>query len=174
MCIRDSDHVVQPFDDEHQVERDASTNFSMFELHIDSIDVQLSLSRWFDGRGLLHTMDVRGVRGIVDRRHVFWDPDRPYDPRKARRTAKTNDIDLDSFTVEDFLVTLYQPGDFRAFNVSIFHARIPRLRAQWLFYDLLNADSITGQVDGCLFSLHKPQSVYHLSLIHISEPTRPY
>ena len=37
------DHVVQPFDDEHQVERDASTNFSMFELHIDSIDVQLSL-----------------------------------------------------------------------------------------------------------------------------------
>lgn len=155
------DHVVQPFDDEHQVERDASTNFSMFELHIDSIDVQLSLSRWFDGRGLLHTMDVRGVRGIVDRRHVFWDPDRPYDPSKARRTAKTNDIDLDSFTVEDFLVTLYQPGDFRAFNVSIFHARIPRLRAQWLFYDLLNADSITGQVDGCLFSLHKPQSVYH-------------
>lgn len=155
------DHVVQPFDDEHKVERDANTNFSMFELHIDSIDVQLSLSRWFDGRGLLHTMDVRGVRGIVDRRHVFWDPDVPYDPRKARRTAKTNDIDLESFTVEDFLVTLYQPGDFRAFNVSIFHARIPRLRAQWLFYDLLNADSITGQVDGCLFSLHKPQSVYH-------------
>jgi distribution and morphology protein 31 len=36
---------------------------------------------------------------------------------------------------------------------------MPRLRRQWLFYDLLSADRITGQVDGCLFSLHKPQSI---------------
>lgn len=151
------DHVVGS---PRKIERDARTNFSMFELRIDSIDVQLSLTRWLDGRGFLHKMDVRGVRGIVDRRHVFWDSSKPYDPRQARRTAKANDIDLDLFTIEDFLITLYQPGDFRPFNVSIFNARIPRLRAQWLFYDMLNADSITGQIDGCLFSLHKPQSVY--------------
>ena len=160
-----SDHIVSPL---HQQEspssgpkQDPHKNFSMFELHIDSIDVQLSLSRWLDGRGFLHKMDVRGIRGVIDRRHVFWDANRPYNPREARRKAKPNDIDLESFTVEDFLVTLYQPGDFRPFNVSIFDARIPRLRAQWLFYDLLNADSMTGQVDGCLFSLHKPQSVHH-------------
>lgn len=36
---------------------------------------------------------------------------------------------------------------------------MPRLRRQWLFYDILSADRITGQVDGCLFSLHKPQSI---------------
>lgn len=141
--------------------RSASTNFSMFELRVDSIDVQLSLSRWFDGHGLLQKMDMRGLRGIIDRRHVFWDPDVPYDPRKARRHARPNDFDLELFTVEDMLVTVYQPGDFRPFNVSIFQARMPRLRTQWLFYDLLNADYISGQLDGCLFSLHKPQSVDH-------------
>lgn len=156
------DHLVRPLHDEHKKrEHHAETNFSMFELRVDSIDVQLSLRRWLDGHGFLHKMDVRGIRGIVDRRHVFWDPNVPYDPRLARRTPKPNDIDLDSFTIEDFLVTVYQPGDFRPFNVSIFNASFPRLRTQWLFYDMLNADCMTGQIDGCLFSLHKPQSVYH-------------
>lgn len=61
--------------------------------------------------------------------------------------------------MHDLLVTIYQPSAFRPFNFSIFDATVPKLRKQWLFYDLLSADSITGQVDGCLFSLHKPQSV---------------
>lgn len=134
-------------------------NFSLFELHVDAIDVQLSLSRWLDGRGLLRTVAMRGVRGIVDRRSVFFDPEVPYDPRAARRRERPGDINLDSFELDDFLVTVYQPDDFRPFNLSIFSLRMPRLRAQWLFYDLLNADSITGQIDGCLFSLHHPQSV---------------
>ncbi|WFD18740.1 Mitochondrial distribution and morphology protein 31, mitochondrial precursor [Malassezia caprae] len=157
------DHLVRPIreEDAKKHESHSDTNFSMFELRVDSIDVQLSLRRWLDGHGFLHKMDVRGIRGIVDRRHVFWDPNVPYDPRRARRTPKPNDIDLDSFTIEDFLVTVYQPGDFRPFNVSIFNASFPRLRTQWLFYDMLNADSMTGQLDGCLFSLHKPQSAYH-------------
>lgn len=159
--------VVSPMSNEEPAtqaqEKRHDKNFSMFELRIDSVDVQLSLSRWLDGHGIIHKAELRGVRGIIDRRNVFWDPDVPYDPRKARRKGRPNDFDLDSFRVEDFLVTVYQPGDFRPFNMSIFEMNVPRLRTQWLFYDLLNADSITGQVDGCLFSLHKPQSVQYTS-----------
>lgn len=33
------------------------------------------------------------------------------------------------------------------------------LRKQWLFFDMLSAESITGQVDNCLFSLHRPQTI---------------
>lgn len=159
--------VVSPMGHEElttsQEEEKRNKNFSMFELRIDSLDVQLSLSRWFDGRGFIHAAEMRGVRGVIDRRNVYWDPNVPYDPRASRRKAKPGDLDLDSFRMEDFLVTVYQPGDFRPFNASIFEMRVPRLRIQWLFYDLLNADSITGQIDGCLFSLHKPQSVQHTS-----------
>lgn len=136
-----------------------NTNFTMFDLQVDSIDVTLSLSRWFDGKGLIEDAVIKGVRGIVDRRNVFWDPDKPYDPKAARRTPKHGDFELESVVVEDFLVTVYQPNDFRPFNFSVFSARIPKLRKQWLFYDLLSAEAITGQVDGCLFSLHKPQSI---------------
>jgi distribution and morphology protein 31 len=88
---------------------------------------------------------------------VHWDPEKPYDPRAARREPRHGDFHLTSLELQDLLVTVYQPGDFRPFNYSIFNASVPRLRKQWLFYDLLSADSITGQVDGCLFSLHKPQ-----------------
>lgn len=45
------------------------------------------------------------------------------------------------------------------YTFSIFNADIPRFRKQWLFYDLMSAESVTGQVDNCLFSLHKPQSI---------------
>ncbi|WFC94961.1 hypothetical protein MBRA1_001599 [Malassezia brasiliensis] len=161
------DEVVSPLGHEELTllpeEEKHDKNFAMFELRIDSLDVQLSLRRWLDGHGLIHAAEMRGVRGIVDRRNVFWDPDVPYDPRQSRRKPKPGDLDLASFRMEDFLVTVYQPGNFRPFNASIFEMRVPRLRLQWLFYDLLNADSITGQIDGCLFSLHKPQSVQHTS-----------
>ncbi|PWZ03259.1 hypothetical protein BCV70DRAFT_229574 [Testicularia cyperi] len=158
------EEVAPPMSDEARgedlIEDDSvNTNFTMFDLQVDSIDVTLSLSRWFDGKGLIEDAVVRGVRGIVDRRNVFWDPERPYDPKAARRQPSHGDFELESLVVEDFLVTVYQPNDFRPFNFSIFSAHIPKLRKQWMFYDLLSADSITGQVDGCLFSLHKPQSI---------------
>ncbi|PWN53525.1 hypothetical protein IE53DRAFT_383959 [Violaceomyces palustris] len=158
----EEEEVAPPMSDEARGEdegEDVDTNFTMFDLSVDSIDVTLSLSRWLDGKGLVEDAVVKGVRGIVDRRNVFWDPDQPYDPRSARRKASPGDFHLESLQVEDFLVTVYQPNDFRPFNFSVFSARIPRLRKQWLFYDLLSADAITGQVDGCLFSLHKPQTM---------------
>lgn len=160
MPFGDNEEVAPPITSESSETRH-ETNFSLFDLHVDSFDVQLSLSRWLDGRGILRTVAMRGVRGIVDRRNVFWDPEVPYDPRAARRRERPGDIDLENFEVEDLLVTVYQPGDFRPFNFSIFNMHTPRLRAQWLFYDLLNSDAITGQIDGCLFSMHHPQSMRH-------------
>ncbi|KAF6767328.1 hypothetical protein PSEUBRA_004030 [Kalmanozyma brasiliensis GHG001] len=158
------EEVAPPMSDEARGEDLAeddsvNTNYTMFDLQVDSIDVTLSLSRWFDGKGLIEDAVIRGVRGIVDRRNVFWDPARPYDPKAARREPRHGDFELECLNIEDFLVTVYQPNDFRPFNFSIFSAHIPKLRKQWLFYDLLSADSITGQVDGCLFSLHKPQNI---------------
>ena len=73
---------------------DDDINYSMFDLNVDSIDVTLSLWRWFDGKGLVEDAVVKGVRGVLgrlfifsrcafiltkflDRRSVRWDPDHP-------------------------------------------------------------------------------------------------
>ena len=41
------------------------TNYTQFDLTIDSIDVTLSLWRWLDGKGLVEDAVIKGVRGIL-------------------------------------------------------------------------------------------------------------
>ncbi|KAG8214109.1 putative mitochondrial distribution and morphology protein 31 [Butyriboletus roseoflavus] len=142
-----------------QSHADDDVNYSMFDLNIDSIDVTLSLKRWLDGKGLIEDAVVKGVRGVLDRRSVFWDPENPLDPAAFRSVAHPGDFELHSLQLEDVLVTVYQPGNFRPYTASIFRADIRTLRKQWLFYDFLHADNVVGQFDNCLFSLHKPQSI---------------
>ncbi|KAH7888932.1 mitochondrial distribution and morphology proteins-domain-containing protein, partial [Phlebopus sp. FC_14] len=134
-------------------------NYSMFDLNIDSIDVTLSLRRWLDGKGLVEDAVVKGVRGVLDRRSVFWDPEHPLDPAAFRHVARPGDFELNSLQLEDVLITVYQPGEFRPYTASIFRADMRSLRKQWLFYDFLRAENVVGQFDNCLFSLHKPQSI---------------
>ncbi|TFK70578.1 hypothetical protein BDN72DRAFT_795132 [Pluteus cervinus] len=133
-------------------------NMSFFDLNIDSVDVTLSLWRWLDGRGLVEDAVVKGVRGILDRRSVVWDPENPLDPAAFRHPSQPGDFELESFQLEDLLVTVYQ-ANFRPYTASIFRADIKCFRKRWLFYDFLCAENVVGQFDNCLFSLHKPQSI---------------
>lgn len=41
------------------------TNYTQFDLTIDSIDVTLSLWRWLDGKGLVEDAVIKGVRGVL-------------------------------------------------------------------------------------------------------------
>ena len=81
------------------------------------------------------------------------------DPAAFRSVARPGDFELHSLQLEDVLVTIYQPGNFRPYTASIFRADIRTLRKQWLFFDFLRAENVVGQFDNCLFSLHKPQSI---------------
>lgn len=95
----------------------------------------------------------------IDRRFVYWDPEKPLDPKDFRHPSRPGDFELESFQVEDLLVTIYQPSSFRPHTFSIFRADLKTFRKRWLFYDILSADNIVGQFDNCLYSLHKPQSI---------------
>lgn len=144
------------------VDGEEDTNYSMFDLNVDSIDVTLSLSRWFDGKGLVEDAVVKGVRGVLDRRNVHWDPNHPPQPADYRHPTPpgTESFHLRSLQLSDVLITIYQPSHFRPYTFSIFRAEINGgLRKRWLFYDLLGAEGMVGQFDGCLFSLHRPQSI---------------
>ncbi|GAA5908284.1 hypothetical protein JCM8208_000366 [Rhodotorula glutinis] len=139
--------------------REMVAQWTHFHLSIDTVEVSLSLGRWLDGKGLIKDAAVRGVRGVIERSHITYDPNAPKDRFAYRNKPKPGDFWLEGLQIEDFLVTIYQPENFRPYTFSIFHADIPRFRKQWLFYDLMSADSMTGQCDNCLFSLHRPQSI---------------
>ncbi|KAJ8608372.1 hypothetical protein MRB53_039712 [Persea americana] len=99
--------------------------------------------------------------GVIDRTHVK--PRREQvDPRTFRREHKVGDFEIDGFKLDDVLLTIYQPNNFRPFQVSVFNCELPRLRKQWLFYDILSANNISGSLDNSLFTIH-PRQVHNYS-----------
>lgn len=144
-----------------QAEKDApveeeDTNYTQFDVSIDTVNVTLSFSKWFNGKGLLKDVDIKGIRGVIDRTSVHTVEG--VDPRSYKHEHSPGDFELDSFRMEDLLVTIYQPDGFRPFPVSIYSCELPQLRKQWLFYDFLSANIMSGSFDGSLFTVHPRQT----------------
>lgn len=143
-------------------EDDDDGNYTQFDVTIDTVNVTLSFIKWWNGKGLLKDVEVKGVRGVVDRTSVHWDYSEDLDPLSYRHEHNPGDFELDYFKMEDLLVTVHQPDGFRPFSVSIFSCELPQLRKQWLFYDFLSASHMSGSFDGSLFTIH-PRQVHGVS-----------
>ncbi|ROW13963.1 hypothetical protein VPNG_04059 [Cytospora leucostoma] len=131
-------------------------NYTQFDVTISEVNVTLSFAKWWNSKGPLRDVEVKGVRGVVDRTSVFWG-DEKRDPLSYRHTYQPGDFEIEHFKLEDLLVTVHQPGGFRPFSVSIFSCELPQLRKQWLFYDWLSASHMSGSFDGSLFTIHPKQ-----------------
>ncbi|KAF4538506.1 Mitochondrial distribution and morphology protein family [Lasiodiplodia theobromae] len=105
-------------------------NYTQFDLTINTVNVTLSFTKWFNGKGLLRDVEIKGIRGVVDRTHLIT-PDEYIDPRSYKHEHQPGDFELDSFKMEDLLVTVYQPDGFRPFPHS-------RIRIDGLSIDHLN------------------------------------
>ncbi|OGE58371.1 hypothetical protein PENARI_c001G03658 [Penicillium arizonense] len=138
-------------------DEEEDTNYTQFDLSIETVNVTLSFTKWLNGKGPLRDVEVQGIRGVVDRRHVYW-PEEDLDPKSYRHEHNPGDFEIDSFKMDDLLVTIYQPDNFRPFSVSIFSCDLPQLRKQWLFYDFLSANMMSGSYDNSLFTIHARQS----------------
>ncbi|KAI8639909.1 mitochondrial distribution and morphology protein family 31/32 [Parasitella parasitica] len=128
-----------------------------FDLTVDSVEVELSLIRLMEGKGIVKSADIVGVRGIIDNRHAGWNKTDAWDAESVRRSHIPGDFEIDRLVLEDMSVIVYMPKGFRPFPFSIIQAQFSRLRRQWLFYDTLCADKIIGSFDTSLFSVHTPQ-----------------
>ena len=160
--------------DETGVEDDG--NYTQFDVTIANVDVTLSFVNWWNGRGLLKDVEVKGVRGVIDRTSVVWSGE-GVDPFSYRYEHVPGDFEIESFKLEDLLVTIHQPGGFRPFSVSIYSCELPQLRKQWLFYDFLSANHISGSFDGSLFTIH-PRQIHGVTsqqdqtaLLGLGDPT---
>ena len=137
-------------------EEEEDTNYTQFDLTISTVNVTLSFAKWWNGKGILQNVEVKGVRGVVDRTSVVW-PAEYVDPRTYRHEHQLGDFEIESFKLEDLLITIHQPNGFRPFSVSIFSCELPQLRKQWLFYDFMSANNMSGAFDGSLFTIHPRQ-----------------
>ena len=147
----------------HKEEEGEDVNYTQFDLSLDTVNVTLSFTKWFNSKGLLQDVEIKGVRGVIDRSSVHYSG--PHvDPRTYKHEHTPGDFEIDSFKLEDLLVTVYQPRNFRPFSISIFSCDLPQLRRQWLFYDLLSANTMSGSVDESLFTIHPRQMHGHFGI----------
>ena len=137
-------------------EEEEDTNYTQFDISIDTVNVTLSFAKWFNSKGLLRDVEIKGVRGVVDRTSVHYSGEH-VDPKVYKHEHNPGDFEINSFKMEDLLVTVYQSHDFRPFSVSIFSCDLPQLRRQWLFYDFLSASTMSGSFDESLFTIHPRQ-----------------
>ncbi|KAI9818180.1 MAG: Mitochondrial distribution and morphology protein 31, mitochondrial precursor [Pycnora praestabilis] len=137
-------------------EEEEDTNYTQFDVSIDTVNVTLSFSKWFNGKGLLRDVDIKGIRGVVDRTSVHYSGEY-VDPSTYKHQHSPGDFEINSFKMEDLLLTIHQPHGFRPFSVSIFSCDLPQLRKQWLFYDFLAANMMSGSFDESLFTIHPRQ-----------------
>ncbi|KAK4546074.1 hypothetical protein LTR36_002211 [Oleoguttula mirabilis] len=142
------------------------SNYTQFDVTIQTVNVSLSFAKWFNGKGLLRDVEVHGVRGVVDRTSVHPTGE-VRDPKSYRHEHNTGDFELDSFKMEDVLITIYQPNDFRPFTVSVYNCELPRLRKQWLFYDFMCANNMSGSFDDSLFTIH-PRQVHGITGVSLN------
>lgn len=142
------DEKVPPYEESVPL----SQNYTRFSVQIDRMEVRISLKRWLEGRGWLEEVLVDGARGVMDKRWTRmiegW-----------RWKSRPGDFDLKLLQLRHVHLSLIQPKGFRPYSVTILSATIPRLRANWLFYDFLAAESAHGIFDGrSLFTLHTTEA----------------
>ncbi|CAI5758905.1 unnamed protein product [Candida verbasci] len=136
-------------------------NYTQFDLTIEEVNISLSINKWLNGTGMIETLEIKGMRGVVDRTHVHWDPDD--DATNYLNIYQPGDFEFEDFRMEDVLFTLLQPNDFRKFDVAIYNCELSKLRKHWLFYDFLNANVMSGSYDNSLFTIHKKQRLSDFS-----------
>ncbi|OOF96917.1 hypothetical protein ASPCADRAFT_142874 [Aspergillus carbonarius ITEM 5010] len=151
------DQSTPEMPDQRYLSEEEDTNYTQFDVSIETVNVTLSFTKWINGKGLLRDVEVRGIRGVVDRRYVHWSDD-DLDPKSYRHEHNPGDFEIDSFKMSDVLVTVYQPDNFRPFPVSIFSCDLPQLRKQWLLYDFMSANMMSGSFDNSLFTIHPRQT----------------
>lgn len=157
----DSPHSGLHIDEEEAED----TNYTQFDLSLGTVNVTLSFTKWFNSKGLLRDVEIKGVRGIIDRSSVHYTGEY-VDPRTYKHEHNPGDFEINSFKMEDLLVTIHQPRNFRPFSVSIFSCDLPQLRRQWLFYDFLSANIMSGSFDESLFTIHPRQMHGHTGTTH--------
>lgn len=146
---------AKSMDPSSQEEPEDDGNYTQFDLTIEEVNITLSFRKWVNGTGIVDTMEIKGMRGVVDRTHVVWDPED--DATNYKNIHQFGDFEFNAFTMEDVLFTLLQPNGFRPFNVAVYNCELLKLRKHWLFYDFLNANIVSGSYDNSLFTIHKRQ-----------------
>lgn len=121
--------------DEDEKDQDKLKRAPWFDLSIETVQVELNLMRLMEGKGIIKSAVIQGVRGVIDNRRGNWNANEHFDA-EAIRKSHVSGLEMDGLSIDDLSVTVYMPTGFRPFPVSILQARLSKLRKQWFVRNL--------------------------------------
>jgi hypothetical protein len=138
---------------EKEIEID--NNFTYCDLNIDEIDMSISPLKLIRGKNFIKKCIIKGVRGNIDRRNIYDDPNLVYDPSLERRKHYDRGFVINKLSIEDMSVNMLCKN-FRPYKMAIFNADLSIFRLRYMVHDILSANSIVGMLDSSLFSIYRP------------------
>ena len=140
--------------------KDQKNNILEFHLFFHEIEINLSLKKWLQGKGLINDIKIFGIRGETvinykEKRHnensqellLNWFSNPNY------KLMNVNISDSKFHVIENF-ADGSEPTNVK---IRIFNLDISGLRFNQLLTDFLKANVITGSINNSLFTFHKRQ-----------------
>ncbi|KAI3632841.1 hypothetical protein MIR68_008916 [Amoeboaphelidium protococcarum] len=168
--IRDKSTIQQHSSDD---DNNDALNVAYFDVTIDRINFSLDFVRWIDGKGLIKSLDVDGVNGTVNKRHVVYPPP---DPALAALSVEEDLMQdlvikgqqlmgshsktcLDSFKMSNLHLDILDVQNFRPYSIQLDYIDCSDsgLRLQWFVPDLMSASALKCTYDGAAISLDRIQ-----------------
>ncbi|KAI3630660.1 hypothetical protein MIR68_012095 [Amoeboaphelidium protococcarum] len=168
--IRDKSTIEQHSSNEDNSD---ALNVAYYDVTIDRIDFSLDFVRWIDGKGLIRTLDVDGVNGTVNKRHVVYPPPDPSIAALSVEEDLMQDLAtkgqqlmgshsktcLDSFKMSNLHLDILDVQNFRPYSIQLDYIDCSEggLRLQWFVPDLMSASALMCTYDGAAISLDRIQ-----------------
>ncbi|KNC55140.1 uncharacterized protein AMSG_10746 [Thecamonas trahens ATCC 50062] len=134
-------------------------NTQHLNLSVRKARLRLSALRWMEGKGLVHSAEVTGIRGALDRRHLAWatPPHRAVLPDVLAEysvgpasgvplLAHEYHQEFVKFEVHDCEVAVYQAGRV-PLDLAVSSAVLQPYRYQWQHMDISRATWFRGSFD---------------------------
>ncbi|SMN18413.1 similar to Kazachstania africana KAFR_0E02490 hypothetical protein [Maudiozyma saulgeensis] len=131
-----------------------------FHLIFHEIEINLSLRKWLQGKGLINDIKVFGIRGETIINY-----------KENKKIENSQELLLDWFTNPNYKLMNVNLSDCKfnvienfadklepkSIKIRIFNLDISGLRFNQLLTDFLKANVITGSINNSLFTFHKRQ-----------------
>lgn len=154
---------------------------SKFEGTINALNVSLSFSKWYEGKGIIDELDISGMRVQLyyqndtepqmttvsqtkpifrfnEAVHYQFDLPEHTETKVVPSTFIDSSYELSLVKVHDSYVDVYESDAVEPFRVAVFNCDLPQLRGDRLLLDFFNANIVTGSMNDSLFTIHKRQT----------------
>ncbi|AOA64886.1 Mitochondrial distribution and morphology protein [Komagataella phaffii CBS 7435] len=126
----------------------------LYDVHVNSLSLTLSFTKWYLGRGLIDTVDIKGLNGKA---YLNSSLEEGLSPRLSIGRSRVRNYSFNAVKIQDARIELVLARPDKSLKVSIFSCELNQLRPLWVFYDLLNANHCSGSINESLFNIHERQ-----------------